>query len=53
MVVLGTTQNFNPLMAMAADYVIVEAEKLVKTGEIAPEHVHVSGIFVNGIYVEK
>lgn len=53
MVFIGTTQNFNPLMAMAADYVIVEAEKLVKTGEIAPEHVHVSGIFVNGIYVEK
>ena len=53
MVFLGTTQNFNPLMAMAADYVIVEAEKLVKRGEIAPEQVHASGIFVNAIYVEK
>lgn len=53
MVFLGTTKNFNPLMAMAADYVIVEAEKLVKRGEIAPEMVHASGIFVDAIYVEK
>ena len=52
MVFLGTTQNFNPLMAAAADYVIVEAEKLVKRGEIAPEQVHASGIYVDAIYVE-
>ena len=53
MVFLGTTNNFNPLMAAAADYVVVEAEKLVKTGEIRPECVHASGIYVDGIYVEK
>ncbi len=53
MVFLGTTNNFNPLMAMAADIVVVEAEKLVKAGEIAPEHVHTSGIFTTYIYVEK
>ena len=53
MVFLGTSQNFNPLMAMAADYVVVEAEKLVKNGEIAPEQIHASGIFVDGIYLEK
>lgn len=53
MVFLGTTQNFNPIMATAADYVVVEAEKLVRRGEIAPENVHVSGVYVNGIYVEK
>lgn len=53
MVFLGTTQNFNPLMATAADYVVVEAEKLVKRGEIAPENVQTSGIFVNAIYVEQ
>ena len=53
MVFLGTTNNFNPLMAMAADVVVVEAEKLVKAGEIAPEHVHASGIFVDYIYVER
>ena len=53
MVFLGTTNNFNPLMAMAADIVVVEAEKVVKAGEIAPEQVHASGIFVDYIYVEK
>ncbi len=53
MVFLGTTNNFNPLMATAADYVVVEAEKLVPVGEIKPECVHASGIYVDGIYVEK
>lgn len=53
MVFLGTTQNFNPIMATAADYVMVEAEKLVKDGEIAPEQIHASGIFVQGIYVKQ
>lgn len=48
----GTSQNFNPLMAMAADVVIVEAEKIVKKGEIKPEHVHTPGIFVNYIYAK-
>ena len=40
-------------MAMAADVVVVEAEKLVKAGEIKPECVHASGIFVDYIYVER
>ena len=34
-----TTKNFNPMMATAADTVIVFAEKLVKVGEIDPDHV--------------
>ena len=45
----GTTQNFNPLMAMAADLVIAEVENLVEIGEIAPELVHTSGIFIDYI----
>ena len=49
----GTTQNFNPVMAMAADLVIVEAEKVVPVGEIAPEAVHTPGIFVNYIYKRR
>lgn len=49
----GTTKNFNPVMAQAADTVIVEAEKLVKVGEIAPEAVHTPGLFVDYIYVEQ
>lgn len=49
----GTTQNFNPMMATAADLVIVEAEKLVKVGEIAPEAVHTPNIFVDFICERK
>jgi acetate CoA/acetoacetate CoA-transferase alpha subunit len=45
----GTTRNFNPLMASAADYVIVGAEKIVKVGEIDPDNVVTTGIFVNAI----
>lgn len=43
------TKNFNPLMATAADIVIVEAEKLVEVGEIEPENVMTQHIFVNHI----
>ena len=45
----GTTQNFNPMMATAADLVIVEAQEVVKTGEIPMENVHTPGIYVNYI----
>ena len=34
-----TARNFNPVMAMAADTVIVTAEHIVPTGVIAPDHV--------------
>ena len=49
----GTTKNFNPMMAQAADTVIVEAEKIVKVGEIEPECVHTPALFVDYIYVEQ
>lgn len=45
----GTTRNFNPVMATAADKVIVFAENLVKTGEIDPDCVVTSRIFVDYI----
>lgn len=44
-----TMKNFNPIMATAADVVIVEADKIVEIGEIDPEHVMCSGIFVDYI----
>ncbi|EYE89191.1 acetyl-CoA:acetoacetyl-CoA transferase subunit alpha [Fervidicella metallireducens AeB] len=44
-----TTRNFNPLIATAADVVIVEAEKLVEVGEIEPENVMTPHIFVDYI----
>lgn len=52
LVYMGTTQNFNPLMATAADLVIAETEKLVKTGGITPECVHTPAIFVDYIYAK-
>jgi acetate CoA/acetoacetate CoA-transferase alpha subunit len=44
-----TMKNFNPIMATAADLVVVEADKIVEVGEIDPEHVMCSGIFVDYI----
>jgi acetate CoA/acetoacetate CoA-transferase alpha subunit len=46
----GTTRNFNPLMAMAADTVIVQAENLVDVGTIDPENIHTPAILVDHIY---
>jgi acetate CoA/acetoacetate CoA-transferase alpha subunit len=34
-----TARNFNPVMAMAADTVVAEAEHIVPVGVIAPDHV--------------
>ena len=45
----GTSQNFCPMMATAADVVIVEPQEIVKTGTIAPENVKTPGIFVDFI----
>lgn len=44
-----TARNFNPLMATAADIVIVEAGKLVEIGEINPAQVSTPGLFVDYI----
>jgi acetate CoA/acetoacetate CoA-transferase alpha subunit len=44
-----STRNFNPLMAAAADLVIVGAEKVVETGELDPNLVMTPGIFVDYI----
>ncbi|WP_082759873.1 acetate CoA-transferase subunit alpha [Abyssisolibacter fermentans] len=44
-----TTQNFNPLIAMAAETVIVEAEKIVEIGEIDPHLVMTPGEVVDHI----
>ncbi len=45
----GSTRNFNPLIATAADMVIVGAEKIVEVGEVDPNHVMTPGIFVDYI----
>jgi acetate CoA/acetoacetate CoA-transferase alpha subunit len=43
------TRNFNPMMATAAEHVIVGACEIVKVGELDPNHVVTSGIFVDAI----
>ena len=45
----GTTQTFNPMMAMAADTVIVGAVEVVETGTMDPDNVRTSGIFVDAV----
>jgi len=45
----GTTRSFNPMMATAADYVIVGACEVVEIGKIDPNNVVTSGIFVDAI----
>jgi acetate CoA/acetoacetate CoA-transferase alpha subunit len=45
----GTTKNFNPLIAMAADTVIVEADSIVDVGEIDPDSVMTPGVLVHHI----
>jgi acetate CoA/acetoacetate CoA-transferase alpha subunit len=42
-----TATNFNPLMAMAADCVIAEADEVVPIGTIPPDAVRTSGILVD------
>ncbi|MGZ6276515.1 MAG: CoA-transferase, partial [Syntrophales bacterium] len=44
-----STRNFNPIMAYAANTVIVEAKHIVETGEIDPDEVMVTGIVVDWI----
>lgn len=45
----GTMQNFNPLMAMAADTVIVEAHEIVPANSLSPESIHTPYIFIDFI----
>ncbi|MDR0875263.1 MAG: CoA transferase subunit A [Clostridiales Family XIII bacterium] len=45
----STTVNFNPLMAFAAEHVVVGAVEIVETGTIDSNSVHVSGVLVDSI----
>ncbi|WP_326739863.1 CoA transferase subunit A [Streptomyces sp. NBC_01022] len=41
--------NFNPLAAMAGRVTIAEVEELVEPGELAPDEVHLPGIYVQRV----
>ena len=45
-----TARNFNPMMASAAEITIAEVEHLVEPGELDPEAVVTTGIFVQYIF---
>lgn len=44
-----TSRNFNPVMAMAADFVIVEAEEIVEIGMMDPDEIMTPGAVVDMI----
>ena len=46
-----STQNFNPLAAMAGRITIAEVEELVEPGTIDPQCVHTPGVFVQRVVV--
>jgi 3-oxoacid CoA-transferase subunit A len=48
-----TARNFNPLMATAADYVIVEVDEIVQPGELSPEEIITPHLFVDAIVESK
>ena len=45
----GTSRNFNGVMAMAAEVVVMEVDEIVEIGEIDPGAVHTPGIYVDRI----
>lgn len=48
-----TGASFNPLVAMAGDIVILEAEEVVEPGELEPDHIHLPGVFVDYVVEQK
>lgn len=49
----GTSQNFNPLVAMAGKITIAEVEELVPAGTLDPNQIHTPGIYVQRIFQGK
>lgn len=46
-----TARNFNPLAAMAGKITVVEVEELVEIGELDPDQIHLSGAYVQRLFV--
>ena len=44
-----TARNFNPAAAAAGKICVVEVERIVATGELAPDDIHLPGIYVHRI----
>lgn len=48
-----TARNFNPNVAMAGKITVVEVEKIVELGELDPDAIHLPGIFIHRIVLNK
>ncbi|WP_335871698.1 CoA transferase subunit A [Bacillus sp. 2205SS5-2] len=48
-----SARNTNPLVAMAGNITIAEVEEIVPIGDLAPEEIVTSGVFVNSILHSK
>ena len=48
-----TARNFNPLMATAAEVVIVEVDEIVEIGELSPEEIVTPHIYVDYVVESK
>ncbi|MBT4415482.1 MAG: CoA transferase subunit A [Flavobacteriaceae bacterium] len=46
----GTARNFNPNMCGSAKITIAEVEELYPVGELDPNEIHISGIFIQRIF---
>jgi len=48
-----TARNFNPAVAMAGKLCIVEVEEIVETGDMIPDQIHLPGIYVHRLVLNK
>ncbi|MCE5290266.1 MAG: CoA transferase subunit A [Nocardiaceae bacterium] len=44
-----SARNFNPLAAMSGRFTVAEVEELVEPGELDPDEIHLSGVFVHRV----
>jgi 3-oxoacid CoA-transferase subunit A len=48
-----SARNFNPLAAMSGRYTFAEVEHLVPTGDLAPDDIHLPGVFVDEVLLRS
>ena len=48
-----TARNFNPAAATAGKICVVEVERIVELGELAPDDIHLPGIYVHRIVLNQ
>jgi len=49
----GTSQNANPDCAVAGKVVLAEAETIVEAGELDPDEIHISGVYVDHLILAE